>query len=114
MKQFWHYLLGHPFKLVTDHAPLQWLSAQKMEGLLCRWSLAMQEYDFTTAYQKGSLNTVADSLSRCMPAEALSAATQLHIDHEKEDIHNAQRSDPVTPLQRTSAKPKVENGLNLH
>ena len=36
MKQFRHYLLGCSFKLVTDHAPLQWLSAQKMKGLLCR------------------------------------------------------------------------------
>ncbi len=25
-------------------SPLQWL---KMEGMLCRWALAMQEYDFT-------------------------------------------------------------------
>ena len=39
MKQFRHYLLGRSFQLVTDHAPLQWLSAQKMEGLLCRWAL---------------------------------------------------------------------------
>ena len=35
LKQFRHYLLGHPFVLHTDHAPLQWLSAQKMEGMLC-------------------------------------------------------------------------------
>ena len=28
IKQFRHYLLSTPFKLVTDHAPLQWLSAQ--------------------------------------------------------------------------------------
>lgn len=35
MKQFRYCLLGRPFKVVTDHALLQWLSAQKMEGLLC-------------------------------------------------------------------------------
>ena len=42
LKQFKHYLLGRQFKIFTDHAPLQWLAAQKMEGMLCRWSLAMQ------------------------------------------------------------------------
>ena len=46
MKQFCHYLLGCTFQLMTDHAPLQWLAAQKMEGLLCRWALAIQEFSF--------------------------------------------------------------------
>ncbi|KAL5491900.1 hypothetical protein EMCRGX_G017269 [Ephydatia muelleri] len=32
VKYFRHYLLERPFSLHTDHQPLQWLSAQKMEG----------------------------------------------------------------------------------
>ena len=59
LKQFRHYLLGRHFQ-----APLQWLSAQKMEGMLCRWALAIQEYDFHIVYRKGSLNANADALSR--------------------------------------------------
>jgi len=64
MKQFCHYLLDRLFKLTTDHAPLQWLSAKKMEGLLCRWALRLQKYAFSIVYQKGSQNQNADALSR--------------------------------------------------
>ena len=67
MKLFHHYLLGRPFTILTDHASLQWLSGQKMEGLLCRWALALQEYDFIIRYRKGSQNSNADALSRCHP-----------------------------------------------
>ena len=65
LKHFRHYLLGRAFKLMTDHAPVQWLSAQKMEGPLCRWALALQEYDFSIIYRKGTQNGKADALSRC-------------------------------------------------
>ena len=64
LKQLRHYLLGRKFQIITDHAPLQWLSAQKMEGMLCRWALALQEYDFDIVHRKGSLNSNADALSR--------------------------------------------------
>ena len=64
VKQFRYYLLGRAFALHADHQPLQWLSAQKMEGMLCRWALVLQEFDFTIKYQRGSSNANADALSR--------------------------------------------------
>ena len=41
---------------------LQWLSAQKMDGLLAQWALAFQEYEFTI--QRGHENGNADALFR--------------------------------------------------
>ena len=64
MKQFRHYLLGHTFQLMTDHARLQWLGEQKMEGHLCRWALAIQVFSFEIMYKKGSTDGNADALSR--------------------------------------------------
>lgn len=95
LKQFRHYLLGRPFKLVTDHAPLQWLSAQKMEGMLCRWALAMQEYSFCIEYRRGSLNSNADALSRRVPHTAVSAATQIQSKNTKDELRQAQQNDTI-------------------
>ena len=51
---------------MTDHEPLQWLSTQKMEGLLYRWASALQEYTFKMVHRKRTLNGNADALS-CRP-----------------------------------------------
>ena len=91
VKQFRHYLLGQPFVLYTDHLPLQWLSAQKMEGRLCRWALALQEFDFEIKYRRGSTNTNADALSRIPPN--LCAFTQVCPELAVEDVRRAQQSD---------------------
>ena len=93
LKQFRHYLLGRPFLLNTDHAPLQWLSAQKMEGMLCRWALAMQEYDFKIVYRKGSLNTNADALSWTPTIQAPCAFTIALPNHSVSDLRTAQLAD---------------------
>lgn len=92
MKQFRHYLLGRNFQLLTDHSPLQWLSSQKMEGLLCRWALAMQEYDFNC---KGQLNANADALSRRVHPEISTATTQISSEFFKSKLQVAQQEDPV-------------------
>ena len=106
MKQFRHYLLGRRFTLLTDHAPLQWLSAQKMEGLLCRWALAIQEYDFQISYRKGSLNANADALSRQDSAETKDhcAVTVSDATAERENLRKAQQQDPITNLVYTALK----------
>ena len=100
-----HYLLGRPFTILTDHAPLQWLSGQKMEGLLCRWALALQEYVFIIRYRKGSQNSNADALSRChLQTEKWAAVVASgtdrnllklvqdvffwHYEHQTKDQHN--------------------------
>ena len=62
---FRSYLFGNSFNLVTDHEPLKWLmTTQKLTGKLARWSLLLQEYDFTVEHRAGTDNTNADCLSR--------------------------------------------------
>ena len=99
-KQFRHYLLGRQFQIQTDHAPLQWLSAQRMEGLLCRWALALQEYSFTIVHRKGILNANADSLSRRDQKEITvpTAATFCNLGTAPKTLRDAQQLDPVTSV----------------
>jgi len=59
------YLESYAFTVVTDHQSLRWL--QKLEepsGRLGRWLIELQQYDFEVRYRKGSLNWIADALSR--------------------------------------------------
>ena len=65
VRKLHQYLYGKPFKIKTDHAPLQWLSSNKdVCSKRMRWSLALQPYSFTIEYIKGKENTVPDVLSR--------------------------------------------------
>lgn len=60
------YLYGAPFILVTDHCPLTWLNQMSgKNGRLLRWSIALQQHDFTVRYKKGKSHVNVDSLSRC-------------------------------------------------
>ena len=98
MKQFHHYLLGWPFTLVTDHAPLQWLLAKKMEGLLSRWALAIQEYDFVIQHRKDTLNGYADALSHSETAAGQCDVT-ITISHTlTEHLRRAQLVDLIMKL----------------
>ena len=64
-----------------------------MEGMLCRWALAMQEYSFRVVYRKGSSNANGDALS-CIPSLPFSAAFALpHF--STTDLLTAQGSDKI-------------------
>lgn len=53
------------FTVITDHASLKWLMSLKdLSGRLARWSLQLQNFDFSIEHRKGSDNIVADTLSR--------------------------------------------------
>ncbi len=61
---FRHYLMGNQFTVITDHAALSWLMTNRDSSRkLIRWSLILQEHDFTIKFRAGSLNN-ADALSR--------------------------------------------------
>ncbi|XP_077559082.1 uncharacterized protein LOC144174320 [Haemaphysalis longicornis] len=61
------YLYGAKFIFETDHCPLTWLRQMSPKnGRLLRWSLALQEYNFSVRYKKGKLHANADGLSRLL------------------------------------------------
>ncbi|KYO38188.1 hypothetical protein Y1Q_0007296 [Alligator mississippiensis] len=63
---FRYYLMGREFKLITDHAPLKWLSTAKTDNArITQWALALQPYKFYIIHWPRKTNTVADFLSRC-------------------------------------------------
>lgn len=66
VKKFEYYLLGRKFLLESDHKPLKYLETSKSTNArLMRWSLALQSYNFSVVYMKGTNNIFADLLSRC-------------------------------------------------
>jgi len=66
LNKYSHFLIGRHFIFKSDHFSLRFISSLKdsSEGRLFRWSLQIQGFDFELVYLKGSLNHVADSLSR--------------------------------------------------
>ena len=68
--KFRYYLIGSVFDIITDHKSLTFLLTSPFNSArLMRWTLALQEYDFTIIHCKGSDNVVADFFSRNFPNE---------------------------------------------
>ena len=50
-EHFRFYLLGHPFKIVTDNSALTWLHSVEPKGRIAGWIMKLQEFDFTIVHQ---------------------------------------------------------------
>lgn len=59
-----HLIWGRPINIISDHSALCWLKSIKNSGRLCRWSIALAEFDYTVSHRKGCSHKDADCLSR--------------------------------------------------
>ncbi|GBG74205.1 hypothetical protein CBR_g17918 [Chara braunii] len=65
IQHFHPYLYGQKFRLVTDHKPL--LALKKLTsytGMIGRWAVRLQEYDFDIVHRKTERHGNADGLTR--------------------------------------------------
>ncbi len=60
-----YYLLGRKFILVTDHAPLKWMSQNKGKNArITRWFLQLQDFQFKVEHRAVNSHANADAMSR--------------------------------------------------
>jgi deoxyuridine 5'-triphosphate nucleotidohydrolase len=65
VKKFHHYLIGKPFKLVTDHSALkQMINTPNPSALFARWIMRLLPYQIDVVIKPGRLHQNADALSR--------------------------------------------------
>lgn len=66
IRHFHSFLAHRHFHIETDHLSLKYLNEIRgsTQGRLARWSLLLQNYNFTVHYKPGKMNQAADALSR--------------------------------------------------
>ena len=65
LQKYKHYLLGKHFNMFTDHSSLIYLVNKIMlGGIICKWLLLFQEFDFEVVVKPGRLNVGPYHLSR--------------------------------------------------
>ena len=86
------YLIGAGFDIITDHKALTFLnSTAYLNARLIRWSIILQQYDFTVSHCTGKDNIVADFFSRNPEGkfETIQPNNHLSIDVLCEDSHES-------------------------
>ncbi|TQD76709.1 hypothetical protein C1H46_037743 [Malus baccata] len=98
------YLIGHPFKILTDHHTLKYFLDQRITTpAQQKWLLKLLGYNFTLEYRPGTLNVAADALSRRSEMLALMGLSQPLFDCIAE-IQAAYESDSHTSALLTALR----------
>ncbi|GFW36836.1 retrovirus-related Pol polyprotein from transposon 412 [Trichonephila clavipes] len=99
---------GRKFKVFTDHKPLAgFLSNKNPSSKILRWKLALEEFNYDIHYIRGSLNSVADHLSRCINNITIALP-------DSKDLIKMQHEDPVLSpiiqkIDQNDVGPQVSN-----
>ena len=92
--KFCPYFMAMPFEVYTDHYALQWLKTMRTgSSLLHRWSVALEEYDFTVKHRPGKAQTHVNGLSRLPvnPAPPEDVLIQIHLLENEDEARNLAR-----------------------
>ncbi|GFX02059.1 retrovirus-related Pol polyprotein from transposon 412 [Trichonephila clavipes] len=102
------FLLGRKFKVFTDHKPLAgFLSNKNPSSKILRWKLALEEFNYDIHYIRGSLNSVADHLSRYINNITIALP-------DSKDLINMQRENSVLStiiqkIDQNDVSPQISN-----
>ncbi|GFU37784.1 retrovirus-related Pol polyprotein from transposon 412 [Trichonephila clavipes] len=102
------FLLGRKFKVFTHHKPLTgFLSNTNPSSKILRCKWALEEFDYDIHYIRGSLNSVADHLSRCINNITIALP-------ESKDLIKIQHEGPVLSpiiqnIDQNDVSPQVSN-----
>lgn len=95
IKRYRPYLENQHFILRTDNKAMTWLQSMKDKNAkLLRWSLQLQEFNFTLQHVKGSDNQLPDALSRHPDPE--------ECDLEEDNDRESPMSTPSDPDEEPS------------
>ena len=104
----WHlFLYGKRFTLQTDHRALTALLATSGSGhrplRIYRWSDRLQQYDFDVIYRPGSMNQVADMLSRLPNDDSTNTAQDEISDRSESVVQQIFSKSVITPNKLAEA-----------
>ena len=83
LQKYRHYLLVNPFIFYTDHQALKYLVSKPLHhGIICRWLLLFQEFEFEVVVRPGKLNVGPNHFSRINKGEEL-----IGVEYDLPDAH---------------------------